>query len=135
VGGGVVKRRGIVHAELSRQIALLGHTDRIVVGDMGLPLPRSLPVIDLALLPGLPRFTDVLDALLDEVVVESYTVARESFGGEAGSWFDARTSRLGTRVEVTHGDLKAMTTTAAFAVRTGEATPYANVVLHCGVPF
>ena len=24
---------------------------------------------------------------------------------------------------------------AAFAIRTGEQTPYANVVLRCGVPF
>ena len=130
-----MKRHGIVHAELSRQIALLGHTDRIVVGDMGLPLPRTVPVIDLALLPGLPRFTDVLDALLDEIVVESHTIARESLDGEAGTWFDDRAVRLGTRTDVTHEELKAMAATAAFAVRTGEATPYANVVLHCGVSF
>ncbi|GAB49795.1 D-ribose pyranase [Mobilicoccus pelagius] len=130
-----MKRRGIVHAELSRQIALLGHTDRVVVGDMGLPLPRSVPVVDLALLPGIPRFIEVLDALLDEIVVESHTVARESLDGQAGRWFDARADRLGTRAEVTHDELKRMTASAAFAVRTGEATPYSNVVLHCGVPF
>lgn len=135
MGGALVKRRGIVHAELSRQIALLGHTDRVVIGDMGLPLPRSLPVVDLALVPGIPRFTDVLDALSEEIVVESHTIARESLGSEAGMWFQERGDRLGPREEVSHEELKAMAAGAAFAVRTGEATPYANVVLHCGVPF
>lgn len=130
-----MKRRGILHAELSCQIALLGHTDRVVVADMGLPLPRSIPVIDLALVPGVPRFTDVLDALLEEIVVESHTLARESLAGEAGSWVAARVARLGPRDEVSHEELKAMLPGVAFAVRTGEATPYANLVLHCGVPF
>ena len=59
-----MKRTGIAHAELSRQIALLGHTDRIVVADMGLPLPRSLPVVDLALVPGTVGFKPVLDAAI-----------------------------------------------------------------------
>lgn len=47
-----MRRTGIQHAELSRLIGLLGHTDRVVVGDSGLPLPRDLPLVDLALAGG-----------------------------------------------------------------------------------
>lgn len=130
-----MRRRGLLHAELSRQVGLLGHTDRVIVGDLGLPLPRDLPLVDLALVPGSVPFEVVLDALLDEIVVQGHTVAAESFDGVAGGWFDARAPALGERTVVSHEELKALTRGAAFAVRTGEATPYANVVLECGVPF
>jgi D-ribose pyranase len=36
---------------------------------------------------------------------------------------------------VPHEALKAMVRDARLVVRTGEASPYANVVLRCGVPF
>jgi D-ribose pyranase len=36
---------------------------------------------------------------------------------------------------VPHEELKLMVTGAKFVVRTGEATPYSNVILRCGVPF
>jgi D-ribose pyranase len=36
---------------------------------------------------------------------------------------------------VPHDALKRRTAGALVIVRTGEAIPYANVILHCGVPF
>ncbi len=130
-----MKRKGIAHAELSRQIALLGHADRIVIGDLGLPVPRCVPVVDLALMPGQLPFPVVLDAVLAEIVVEEHIIARESLPGQAGAWLGARAAGLGRRVLTSHEELKRMITGAAFAIRTGEATPYANVILQCGVPF
>lgn len=130
-----MKRNGIVHAQLAQQIALLGHTDRVVIADMGLPLPRHLPLVDLALVTGTVPFVQVLDALLAEVVVQAHVIAQEALDGEAGAWFDARADRLGARTEVAHEALKQQLPGVAFAVRSGEATPYANVILECGVPF
>jgi len=130
-----MKRDGIVHAELSGLIARLGHTDRVVVGDRGLPLPWDVPVVDLALVPGVVDFCTVLDALLAELVVEAHTVADEIGAGPVATWLDARADRLGRRQSVTHEQLKAALPDVAFAVRTGEQTPYANVILTCGVPF
>ncbi len=34
-----MKRDGILHAELAREVARLGRTHRVVVADRGLPLP------------------------------------------------------------------------------------------------
>ncbi|GAB78606.1 D-ribose pyranase [Austwickia chelonae] len=130
-----MRRDGIQHAELSRLIGLLGHTDRVVVADCGLPLPRDLPVVDLALGRGHLGFQVVLDALLDEIVVQSHTVASESEGSAAADWFTQSADRMGERHEVTHEQFKKGLNSAAFAVRTGERTPYANVLLECGVPF
>ncbi|WP_116116089.1 D-ribose pyranase [Austwickia chelonae] len=130
-----MRRDGIQHAELSRLIGLLGHTDRVVVADCGLPLPRDLPVVDLALGRGQLGFQVVLDALLDEIVVQSHTVASECEDSPAASWFVERADLMGERHEVSHEQFKKGLNSTAFAVRTGERTAYANVVLECGVPF
>ena len=130
-----MKRSGIVHAELSRLIALLGHGDKIVIGDRGLPLPRAVPLVDLALRPGVVDFRTALDALLEEIVVEAHLVATEVAGRPVEGWLDERAARLGSRTTVSHTELKAALTGVVFAVRTGEETPYANVILRCGVPF
>jgi D-ribose pyranase len=128
-----MRKQGILHAELARQISLLGHTDTVVIGDCGLPLPRDIPLIDLALIDGQLDFRTVLDAVLGDVVVQRHIVARESAGSPAGQWLDERS--LGERVEVSHEELKERIARCAFAIRTGERTPYANVILESGVPF
>ena len=130
-----MRKRGILHAELARQICLLGHTDNVVIGDCGLPLPRDLPVVDLALLDGQLDFRTVLDAVLSEIVVQRHLVARESATAPAGQWLRERSPSLGERIEVDHEELKARIRLCAFAIRTGERTPYANVILESGVPF
>ncbi|AKT51601.1 D-ribose pyranase [Arsenicicoccus sp. oral taxon 190] len=130
-----MRKGGILHAELSRQLSLLGHTDTFVVGDCGLPLPRSLPVVDLALMGGQLDFRTVLDAVLHEVVVQRHVVATEAWGSPAGEWLDDRAAALGERVSASHEELKARIPQCSFAIRTGEQTPYANVILEAGVPF
>lgn len=130
-----MRRSGILHADLSRQIGLLGHGDRVVIGDCGLPLPRTVPVVDLALRAGLLGFREVLDAVLPEIVVEAHVVAQECLGTDVEGWLTSRADLLGARETLSHEALKALLPSAAFAIRTGEATPYANVIVRCGVPF
>lgn len=127
-----MKRAGILNAALLAAIGRLGHTDCFVVADCGLPVPPGVPVIDLAVVMGLPRFSDVLDALLEDVVIEQATVAEEASGAPLGAYLF---ERFPGATLVPHEELKARTATARFVVRTGEATPYANVILRSGVPF
>ena len=133
-----MRRGGVVHAELARQLALLGHTDRFVIADRGLPLPRRLPVIDLAVVPGVVPFRDVLDAVLGEVVVQAHVLATEANGGVVTDWLADRERVLGEGRSVPHEEFKRMLRDdeqVVFAIRTGEETPYANVILEAGVPF
>jgi len=130
-----VKRSGLLHADLAGHLARLGHTDQLVVADRGLPLPPGVPVVDLALVPGVVDLRTVLDALLAEVVVQAHTIALEAAAGPFPQWLDARAHDLGERHVTGHDELKAMLPGVRLAVRTGEDTPYANVILECGVPF
>ena len=124
-----------MNAELAGRMAALGHTESVAVSDVGLPIPAGVPVVDLALVPGVPTFEQVLDALLDELVVEGHTWAEEAHTLPAGAMISARAARMGTSSTVPHEDLKAALPGCAFVVRSGENTPYANVILRCGVPF
>lgn len=130
-----MKRRGILNVDLAARCARLGHTDLVCVADCGLPVPADVPVVDLAVVQGLPSFADVVGALLDELVVEGHVVAEETHGRPADAVIAAEAGRLGPREVVSHEELKTLVADCAFVVRTGEATPYANVVLRSGVPF
>ena len=72
-----MKRTTLLHAELSEVIARLGHGDLLVIGDAGLPIPDGPRRIDLAVSANVPRFADVLAAVLAEMQVEGALIADE----------------------------------------------------------
>lgn len=127
-----MKKHGILNAELSRALARLGHTDTVVIADCGLPVPPDVPLVDLALVFGIPRFTDVLDAIRAEIVIEAVTAAEEAIHSPAHAWL---AERFDTIDAIPHEELKRQVRDAAVVVRSGETTSYANVILRCGVPF
>jgi D-ribose pyranase len=133
-----LKKNGILNRDLSRVVACLGHTDQLVICDSGLPTPRGKEVVDLALTTNLPRFLDTLEVVLQELEVEEAIVATEL--ATLGNGIYDRLQQLLEGVpirEVPHDDFKELTrsdSTCAI-VRTGEATPYANVILISGVTF
>ncbi|TFC50704.1 D-ribose pyranase [Cryobacterium sp. TMT1-21] len=127
-----MKRRGILNAELSGALARLGHTDIVLLADCGMPIPRGVPVIDLALVHGIPRFEQVLDALRDELVFQGCVAAEEARTAPAGAWLSERFDEI---EYISHEDLKSLSASAKLFIRTGEATPFANAALVCGVSF
>lgn len=131
-----MKRRGILNAQLSAVLATLGHTDTIVVADSGLPIPEHVERVDLAVVQGVPAFADVLGALADELEIQHVTVAFEMERKNAAAWQTVEMLFADApREAVDHEELKRRVADARAVVRTGEATPYANAILECGVPF
>lgn len=124
-----MRRHGILNSELARLINSLGHTDTWAVADCGLPIPAGVPVVDLAVVFGVPRFAEVVDAVLAEVVVESGTIADSTPAVVREMLIDV------PLVETSHDELKALLSGCSFVIRTGETTPYANVIFRSGVPF
>ena len=127
---------GLIHPQLVRVLAELGHGDQICLADAGLPIAGGVERIDLAYRFGSPPFLDVLAALAGELVIEEVTVAVEAAShcpeivaalGEAFPDADRRTTP--------HEAFKAETCEVRAVIRTGETTPYANAILRSGVPF
>lgn len=127
-------RTGVLNAQLARVLAELGHTHTIVIGDCGLPRPDGVETVDLAVILGVPSFEDVLRAVVGELVVAGCVMAAEVQTANPAALALVR-SLVGEPEFVPHEDFKQASRSARAFIRTGEATPYANVILRCGVPF
>lgn len=122
----------ILNAPLLSALATLGHTDTVVIADCGLPIPAGPSIVDLVLVRGTPSFEDILEVLARNLVIESSTLASEA----AGTGAERICQNHGLVADfLTHEQLKEALPRAKVVVRTGETTPYANVILHCGVDF
>lgn len=131
-----MKKRGILNAQLSGHIAALGHMDTFMIGDAGMPIPKGVPIVDLALCAGVPTFAQTLDAVLDEAQVEHYTIAEEiaEKNPELLAYIEEKLPGVSCD-RIPHTELKAMSANCRFAIRTGEFSPYPNIILRAGVVF
>ncbi len=128
-----MKRTGILHRELSDAVASLGHYDLVVLSDAGLPVPPAARRVELALAPDLPGVPQVLEVLLQEMLIEKVTRASEQ--AMVSPRLHARIDDLlaGTPIEdVPHAEFRVLAATAKVHIRTGDFTPYANLILTAG---
>jgi D-ribose pyranase len=147
-----MKKGGIYNAELAKAVAKMGHGDMILIGDVGCPFPRhgNTTCIDLAVCEGVPKVTDVLKAVLKELVTESYIVTEEtkSVSPEVYQEFrailDAEKNKGNALAEKTipHPDMKDLWLNGGLRgqevkvfVHTGERRPYCYIMLVAGVDF
>ncbi len=131
-----MKKSGILNPELIHLIATMGHTDQLVIADSGLPIPIGILRIDLALVATIPSFLQTLQAVLGELSVERAIVAKE-MRSRSPAIYKATRQVLGTIKlgHISHTAFKARLPEVRAVVRTGEQTPYANIILQSGVTF
>ena len=131
-----MKKIGIINQPISAVIAGLGHTDTLVVADAGLPIPAGPERIDLALSAGLPTFLDTLRVVLTEMQVERAIVADEMLAVSPAVYQAVKALLGNTPIDtIPHQTFKEQTRSARAVIRTGEFTPYANIILVAGVVF
>ncbi|GAB6929782.1 D-ribose pyranase [Paenibacillus sp. JCM 10914] len=131
-----MKKQGMLNSHIAKVLADLGHTDQIVVCDVGLPIPPGVEKIDLALTYGTPSFMDVVEAIADDMVVEKIIIAKEMKSENRETLQYIHERFLDCEVEAwSHEQLKSLTQQAKAVIRTGEAKPYANCILQAGVHF
>ena len=131
-----MKKNGILNSEISKLLSDLGHTDQITIADAGLPVPDGVKKIDLALKLGTPSFIEVLEEVLKDMVVEKVILAEE-IKVDNESQLDAIHQLVGTNeVEfVSHEAFKKQSGQSKAIIRTGEATPFSNIILQSNVIF
>lgn len=131
-----MKKTPLLNIALSEVIASLGHGDLLVIGDAGLPIPPETLRIDLALTRNIPTFLDTVRTVLEEMRVEKVLVARETAQVSPQVMEELKRLLPDTPFEeISHTELKECCAQARAVVRTGEFTPYANVILVSGVVF
>ncbi|MES2075206.1 MAG: D-ribose pyranase [Pseudomonadota bacterium] len=130
-----MKKTPLLNIALSQLIASLGHGDMVVIGDAGLPVPPGVPLIDLALTAGVPGFVQTVETVFSEMQVERHIVAQEMSVRSPAMAAALDGLLLPQRDCVSHAEFKQLCRGARAIVRTGEHTPYANVILVAGVVF
>ena len=131
-----MKKTALLNRGVSNIIASLGHTDMLVVCDAGFPVPKGVERIDLAVTANLPPFLETLKTILTELEVERVIVAEETRQSNPDVFKEIEKIFAGLPLEtLPHIEFKETAREARAAVRTGEFSPYANIILVCGVPY
>ncbi len=133
-----MKKNGILNSEISRVLSYLGHTDCIAIGDCGLPIPDETERIDLALTFGVPTFMQTLEAVAGDMKIEKIILAEEIKEKNPDILKAVEKLFDGQKIEiefVSHTQLKEQTKNCKAVIRTGETTPYANIILQAGCIF
>lgn len=133
-----MKKNGILNSDISRVLSYMGHTDRICVGDCGLPIPDEVERIDLALEFGVPTFMKTLEVVTGDMKVEKIILAEEIKAQNPKVLGEIEALFKGQNIEVeyvSHTELKEKTKNCKAVIRTGETTPYANIILQSGCIF
>lgn len=131
-----MKKSGLLNHRLSDVVARMGHAQRLIVADAGLPIPLHVERIDLAVVPGLPTVRQLVAAIAVEMQVEAIVVADELLARDQELAADVAAMFPGAPVtSVPHIEFKRMSEEAVAVVRSGECTPFANIMLISGVTF
>ncbi len=130
-------RRGrMLNSEIVSTLSKMGHTDEITIGDAGLPIPDGVKRIDLALTKGIPSFLETFNAIKREMVVEKAIIATEIVENNPNVYEEIKKTLGEIEIQmVCHEEFKAHSKASKAVVRTGEFSPYANIILVAGVDF
>ncbi|WP_407370283.1 D-ribose pyranase [Carnobacterium sp.] len=132
-----MKKHGILNSDIAKVLSDLGHTDKIAIGDAGLPVPNGVKKIDLALTLAEPSFLSVLKVVLSDMKVEKVVLAEEIKEQNTTQLRDIKATLIdGEQISyVSHEAFKEQLQDVKVVIRTGEATPYSNIILQSGVLF
>ncbi len=139
-----MKKGPVLNSEISAVISRLGHTDTLVVCDAGLPVPQNTQRIDMALTQGVPGFMQVLEVVTAEMQVEAAIIASEieeqnpQLHETLLKHIEQLQQHQGNTINVryvTHEQFKKQTADSQAVIRSGECSPYANIILCAGVTF
>ena len=131
-----MKKTCVLNNSISSVISKMGHTDMIAIGDCGLPIPKETKRIDLALTKGIPSFLDTLKTTLTELEIEEIIIAKETEETIPKIFNEIKNLIGNAKITfVSHEIFKTNLKECKAVIRTGEQTPYANIILKSGVVF
>lgn len=128
-----MKRGPLLHPGISHLLAATGHSDHFTICDRGFPVPIGPERIDLALTDDLPTVLDVLRIVHAEFVIDRVVIP-----AEVETVCPVHVARLREvlgevpLMSVTHSAFKRMSHESRATIRTGDTTPYGNIIVVSG---
>lgn len=134
-----MKKTPLLNSRVSQAVATIGHFDLLTINDAGMPIPNDERRIDLAVTKELPRFIDVLETVLTEMEIQRIYLAEEikMYNPEQ---LKAIKGLIDEDVEIEfipHSQMKEYLRHPLNKgnIRTGEITPFSNIILESNVTF
>ena len=120
--------RHLLNPDVAALIRRVNHTQMLLIADRGFPVPPLPVVVDLSLTVDIPTIPDVLDAISPDLPADRLIVAEEQCLASPARWEEHWQGDL--KVEaVPHLDFKRLARHAVGCIRTGDSTPYGNVII------
>lgn len=134
-----MKKTEVLNSHISQAISTLGHYDLLTINDAGMPIPNDDKRIDVAVTKGLPRFIEVLENVLTEVEIQKIYLAEE-IKTHNSKQLKAIKQLINEHVIIEfipHSKMKEMLQSPLNKgnIRTGETTPFSNIILESNVTF
>jgi D-ribose pyranase len=128
-----VKRGPLLHPGIAHLLTATGHSDYFTICDRGFPVPVGPERIDLALTDDLPTVLDVLRIVHAEFVIDRVVIPVE-VEIVSPAHVDRLREVLGEvpLMPVPHSAFKRMSHDGRATIRTGDTTPYGNIIVVSG---
>lgn len=124
-------KSGILNPHVLHLLARIRHTNTLVISDWAFPFWPQIETVDLALTHGIPTVLDVLDLITPNFQIGRIWQADE-FASSNSPETVARFQKSFGDIPVTreaHVDFKKRVPHAIGLIRTGDPTPYGNLII------
>ncbi len=124
-------RTGILNPAINSLLSRVRHTNTLVIADRGFPYWPGIETVDIALVDGIPRVLEVVQAIRANFQAGRAFMAEEFLaanGAEVRAAFERELAGIPIVFEP-HADFKLRVPRAIGLIRTGDTIPYANVIL------
>lgn len=124
-------KTGILNPQINSLLSRVRHTNTLVIADRGFPFWPEIETVDISLVDDVPTVLDVLKAIRGNFNIGAAWMAEEFLRHNAARKRDAFSAALkGVPVNhEPHPQFKLRVPRAVGLIRTGDSTPYANLIL------
>jgi D-ribose pyranase len=124
-------KKGLLNPAVVELLARFRHTNTVVIADRGFPFWKEIPTIDLSLVDDIPTVRQVLQAVVPAYGVGDVWMAEEFLlHNQVGVQEEYQRILEPRRVQfLSHTEFKKRVPSALGLIRTGDTTPYGNIIL------
>ena len=127
-------QKGILNPQILQLIARIRHTNTLAIADWAFPFWPQIETVDISLTRNIPTVLDVLDLLQPDFKIGRIWQAQEFLATNPAETVDRFDQAFSGFTEATvqrlpHLDFKAMVPGAIGLIRTGDTTPYGNIII------
>lgn len=120
--------RHLLNPEIAALVRRVNHTQMLILADRGFPIPNVKHVVDISLTSDVPTIPQVLTAILPDLPLDRIILASEMEVASPGRWHSHHQGDHRLQA-VPHLEFKRLAQHAVGCIRTGDSSPYANLIL------